>query len=101
RVLPKIAPMPAVRAMANAPQNVTRTVALRIFAPPALAPIAPNRARNAREAADTTGTSNLAGQIRTVRRGNKAPRVNIAADVKAATTGRAEVISEMPSSSLA
>jgi hypothetical protein len=38
-------PIPAVSAIANAPQNVTRTVARRILAPPAFAPIAPERAR--------------------------------------------------------
>ena len=43
--VPNSLPMPAVRAMANAPQNVTRAVARRTFAPPALAPIAPRRAR--------------------------------------------------------
>ena len=36
--VPKSLPMPAVRAIANAPQNVTRTVARRTFAPPAISP---------------------------------------------------------------
>ena len=39
--MPKSLPIPAVRAIARAPQNVTRAVARRTFAPPALAPIAP------------------------------------------------------------
>jgi hypothetical protein len=43
--VPKTFPIPAVRAIANAPQNVTRAVARRMFAPPAFAPIAPRRAR--------------------------------------------------------
>ena len=38
--IPKILPTPAVSARANAPQNVTRTVARKTAAPPVLAPIA-------------------------------------------------------------
>jgi hypothetical protein len=37
---PKTFPMLAVRAIAKAPQNVTRTVARKTFAPRALAPMA-------------------------------------------------------------
>jgi len=44
--LPTSAPIPAVSAIANAPQNVTRIVGLRISAPPALAPIIPSAARH-------------------------------------------------------
>ena len=42
--VPNNFPIPAVRAIANAPQNVTRAVARRTFAPPAFASIAPRRA---------------------------------------------------------
>jgi hypothetical protein len=49
--VPKTFPIPAVRAIANAPQNVTRAVARRTFAPPALASIAPKRARKPKDAA--------------------------------------------------
>lgn len=53
--VPKRLPIPAVAAMARAPQNVTLAVARMISAPPALAPTAPNRAKNISEAAATTG----------------------------------------------
>ena len=52
-VVPTSAPMLAVRAMAAAPQKVTRTVAFRMFAPPALAPIAPSNARKISDAMET------------------------------------------------
>ena len=93
--------MPAVRAIANAPQNVTRAVARRTFAPPAFAPIAPRRARKPKDAADTMGTSAPAGDTTTMSKGMAAPTANVAAEVSAACTGRAVVISEIPSSSRA
>jgi hypothetical protein len=37
------------------PENITRAVPRRTFAPPALAPIAPRKARKPRDAADTMG----------------------------------------------
>ena len=43
--VPKNFPMPAVRAIANALQKVSRAVARRIFAPPGFASSAPRRAR--------------------------------------------------------
>lgn len=45
--------MPAVIAIARAPQKATRRVALPAGAPPAFAPIAPNIAKNNSDAADT------------------------------------------------
>ena len=45
--------MPAVSAIASAPQKVTRTVAFATFAPPARAPIAPSRARKPSDAIET------------------------------------------------
>ena len=87
--------------MASAPQNVTRAVARKTFAPPALAPIAPRRARNPKDAADTMGTSAFAGDTTTMIKGMAAPTANVAAEVNAACTGRAVVISEIPSSSRA
>ncbi|GJD38055.1 hypothetical protein OICFNHDK_0495 [Methylobacterium bullatum] len=45
--------MPAVTAMAAAPQKATRAVALGIAAPPTLAPSAPRTAKNTNEAAET------------------------------------------------
>ena len=94
-------PIPAVRAMASAPQNVTRAVARTMFAPPALAPIAPRRARKPKDAPDTIGTSAPAGDTTTMSKGIAAPTENDAADVSAACTGRAAVAAEIPSSSRA
>lgn len=51
--LPTRWPMPAVTAIAAAPQKATRAVARGMAAPPALAPSAPSTARNTSEAADT------------------------------------------------
>jgi hypothetical protein len=99
--VPKIFPIPAVRAIANAPQKVTRAVARRTFAPPVIAPIAPRSARKAKDAADTIGTSAPAGATTTMSKGMAAPTENVAAEVSAACTGRAVVISEIPSSSRA
>ena len=99
--VPKIFPIPAVRAIAKAPQNVTRTMARRTFAPPARPPIAPRSARKPKDAADTIGTSKLAGDTTTISKGTAAPVENVTADVSAACTGRAVVISEIPSSSRA
>ena len=54
--------MPAVAAIASAPQNATRAVALTTSAPPAFAPTAPNKARNPKDAA--LALSALAHQTR-------------------------------------
>ncbi|MDT4858722.1 hypothetical protein FQZ97_932030 [compost metagenome] len=93
--------MPAVRAMAKAPQKVTRTVAFTTFAPPALAPIAPSKERNSSDAAETSSTSCFAGASHTMASGIIAPTAKVRADVRAATIGLAVEISEMPSSSRA
>jgi hypothetical protein len=82
--VPNNFPMPAVRAIASAPQNVTRAVARRIFAPPAFAPMAPRSARKPKDAADTIGTSALAGDTTTMSKGIAAPAEKVAADVSAA-----------------
>ena len=93
--------MPAVSAMASAPQKVTRTAALVTLAPPTFAPTPPKRARNTREAALTPALSSWAGIRRTISKGRAAPTANVAAEVNAAWIGRAVVISDMPSSSRA
>lgn len=93
--------MPAVNAMASAPQNVTRMAARHTIAPPAMAPIAPSSARNKSEAPASIGTSRAIGTRNTISKGNAAPQVNVAAYVRAAWIGRAVVISNMPSSSRA
>ncbi len=51
--LPTRLPMPAVTAMARAPQKATRAVAFGTAAPPARAPRAPRTARKTSEAPDT------------------------------------------------
>ena len=85
--------------MAAAPQNVTRIVAGNIVAPPDRAPTAPSMARKISDAAETViiiidmGVRNVASS------GSAAPTENVAADVTAACTGRADTISEIPSSS--
>src|SRR6188768_4054570 len=80
--VPKSLPIPAVSAIANAPQNVTRAVARRMFAPPAFAPIAPRRARKPKDAADTMGTRAFAGDTTTIAKGIAAPTENVAAEVR-------------------
>src|SRR6185312_11091568 len=92
RIVPKSLPIPAVTPSASAPQNVTRIVARSIFAPPAFAPIAPSRAKKPNDAAETIGTSKLAGETTTISNGIAAPTENITAEVSAACTGRAVVI---------
>lgn len=99
--VPNSLPMPAVSARANAPQNVTRMVARRMFAPPAFAPITPRTARKASDAPETIGTSALLGDTTTISNGMAAPTENIAAEASAAWTGRATLISDIPSSSRA
>jgi hypothetical protein len=96
---PKIAPMPAVTAIASAPQNTTRRAAFAMRASPALAPTAPRTTRNARDATDTVAVSKPAGVTSAINRGGTAPAENAAADARAAWIGRAAVISEIPSSS--
>ena len=57
------APIPAVTAVAKAPQKVTRTVAVGVSAPPFLAPTAPRRARKNKDAAATdSGSASRKGQ---------------------------------------
>ena len=78
--VPNNFPIPAVRAIASAPQNVTRAVARIMFAPPALAPIAPNKAKKAKDAADTRRTSMLGGDMTTMSRGMAALTEKLAAE---------------------
>ena len=66
-----------------------------------VAPIAPRRARKLKDAADTMGTRAPAGDTTTMSKGMAAPTDNVAAEVNAACTGRALVISDIPSSSRA
>src|SRR5271168_883418 len=98
--LPTNAPIPAVTAIASAPQNVTRKVGLTIDdAPPAKAPIAPSAAKNINEAEGTTASSADSGANTAASVGAAAPIEKVMAEVRAATTGRASVVSEIPNSS--
>ena len=87
--VPTIAPIPAVTAIARAPQKVTRTIGFKISAPPVLAPRKPSKARNSSDPAETIGISRVDGESRTRARGAIAPTENVAADVRAAWMGLA------------
>lgn len=78
--------MPAVNAIAKAPQNVTRTVALAVPAPPALAPSAPSRANEINDVTATAGPITSLGRTKAVSRGKAARIAKVAADVRAACT---------------
>ena len=100
--LPTSAPIAVVRPIASAPQKVTRSVGLINPAPPALAPIAPRNAKNNSDPTDTTGTNQLCGDRITSARGAAAPtEIVTRIEVRAACTGRAALMLEMPSSSRA
>jgi hypothetical protein len=76
--------MPAVSAMAKAPQKTTRAAARQTFAPPAWAPTAPSTASVTSEAVVTMGMIMPAGEMMTASSGMAAPEANVAADVRAA-----------------
>ena len=78
-----------------------RTIGFKISAPPVLAPRKPSKARNSSDPVETIGISRVDGESRTRARGAIAPTENVAADVRAAWTGLADVISDIPSSSRA
>ena len=99
--LPTKAPIPAVKAIASAPQKTTLIVGRRIAAPPVLAPIMPSNPRKTNEPIETTGSNQGDGETSVRTRGAAAPREKVAAEAKAACTGRAVLISEIPSSSRA
>jgi len=83
-VTPNEAPIPAVKAIAKAPQKVTRTAATSTEAPPACAASDPDSARNKSEAHETVHMSADTGTKMTIKRGSKAPTVNDPADANAA-----------------
>src|SRR5512143_2639445 len=94
---PNNAPTPAVKAIAKAPQKVTRAAAVITEAPPARAAREPNRVRNRSELPATIQRSAESGTSRTIKRGMAAPTAKVAADANAAWIGRAVIVSEMPS----
>jgi len=100
-IVPNKAPIPAVATMASAPQSITRVAALTVPAPPARAEMAPSNPRLISEAMETAGIALETGAIAMAASGRMAPTENVAAEVKAAWTGRELTVSEMPSSSRA
>ena len=61
----------------------------------------PNNARKIRDVTDTAGTKTFARETITISSGIVAPVTKVSADVRAAWTGRAVMVSEMPRSSRA
>src|SRR6185503_7379914 len=97
--VPNSRPTTAVMPMASAPQKATRTDALSIGAPPVRAARAPSATRNTIDVVPTAGTTCGGGTASEARRGNAAPAAKLAADVRAAWTGLALTVSDIPSSS--
>src|SRR5580700_9552474 len=82
--IPKSDPTPAVSAMANAPQNVTRIAPNITSAPPARAANPPRSARNTSEVPETRGIKPAAGAMAVTTRGMAAPTAKLPADASAA-----------------
>jgi len=99
--VPNHVPTPAVTAIASAPQNVTRTAATAMRAPPARAAIAPRIARNTSDSAQTSAITRSGGANAVTTSGSAAPAAKLAAEASAAWIGRGFSVSEMPSSSRA
>ena len=70
--------------MAIAPQKATRSVPVRIEAPPARAARPPSKARNSSEVADTIGINVSIGVIQVTPSGSTAPVAKAAAEAMAA-----------------
>ena len=81
------APIPAVTAMASAPQKPTLSAGFIIGAPPAQAPSAPSRTRKTKAAAGTALTRDAGGARNAARVGSAAPSEKATADAKAAWIG--------------
>ena len=82
--LPTSAPMPAVSAIATAPQARTRTVARRRGAPPRRAPMSPSSPSAVSVTTTTAATRADAGVTATASSGSAAPAENYSADAHAA-----------------
>ena len=76
--------MAAVVPIATAPQKVTRSVGLKIPAPPVWAPIAPRIASVTSEPPDTNHGIRTNDENTAINSGNAAPIEKVAAEVKAA-----------------
>src|SRR5271165_2650470 len=99
--LPTRAPMPAVTAIATAPQKPTRNAGRTIFAPPSHAPSAPSASKKTRAAVETASIVVPGGDRNAARVGSTAPTEKAAADAKAARMAFAPASSVRPSSSRA
>src|SRR5271166_7083301 len=93
--------MPAVTAIASAPQKPTLNAGLTIGAPPAQAPSAPSATRKTNAAAGTAATTASRGARNAANVGIAAPTENETADANAAWIGFASAPSAKPSSSRA
>src|ERR1035438_7488453 len=82
--VPKSQPTPAVRAMASAPQKVTRIAPIVTPAPPARAANPPRSARNSNEVPATRAIKPDAGPRVTTKRGMAAPTAKLQAEANAA-----------------
>ena len=82
--------MPAVIAIATAPQDTTRTAAARRGAPPSRAPTSPSSPSAISVTTTVVPSRTPAGVTATAKSGSVAPAANESADVHAAWNGRAE-----------
>ena len=84
--MPISAPIPAVTAIASAPQNATRSVGLSGGAPPSQALSAPSAARKTSDAAGTAATVAASGARKATKVGSAAPTEKLTAEAKAASS---------------
>ena len=82
--VPNSHPMPAVNAMARAPQNVARIAPIATPTPPARAANPARRAGNIREVPATSRIKTVPGAGAVTNRGMLAPTAKLAADANAA-----------------
>ena len=87
--VPTSAPMPAVTAIARAPQAMTRIVAARRGAPPSRAPRSPSRASASKVTTTMARPAPAPASAAAASSGSAAPAENASADVHAAWNGRA------------
>ena len=76
---PNSAPIPAVVAIASAPQKVTRATAFVTGALPTRAETPPSKARDPRDVIETMIGMSFSGESNAVTSGNAAPTANVAA----------------------
>ena len=78
--VPTIRPIPAVMAIASAPQNMTRATGRAGAAPPANAPSHPSAARNRSDPRASSATIRVVGAMAATRSGSETPAVKVAPD---------------------